>query len=247
MKPGRGSFLLPLGVFLLGAAAVVSARSARPSPSHTIPGREFRLSPPPPRTVSPEEPPPPPQQPVVDPARAYETQAWLGILITLAVVAAVICAAWLVLRVVRALHTHGAPLREEVDVTADPVSAPRDLGAVAGAFVAARAELDNGPPAGAVCRAWRKLEFAAAAGGVPRRPHETADQFTSRALSALPLDAAALKRLESLYQQERYSGRVLDEAAVAAAEAALRRLLTSLPQADANLRQADSPAGGEAV
>ncbi|MBV7411407.1 DUF4129 domain-containing protein [Dermabacteraceae bacterium TAE3-ERU27] len=238
MKTGRGSLLMPLGVFLLGAAAVVSARSARPAPSHTIPGRELRLSPPPPRTVSPEAPPPPPQQPVVDPARAYETQAWLGIVITLAVVAAVICAAWLVLRIVQALRTHRAPLREPVGAEAPSVSAPRELGAVADAFAAAREELDTGPPEGAVCRAWRKLEAVAATGGVPRRSHETADQFTSRALAALPLDAAALRRLESLYQQERYSGRALSPALVADAEKALHHLQESL-------REGAAQAGGE--
>ena len=226
---GRGDrLLIPLGVLLLGAATVVSARSARPAPSHTIPGRELRISPPPPRTVSPEEPPPPPQQPVVDPAHAYETQAWLGMVITLAAVAAVICAAWIVLRIIRALGTHSVPTREAVSVADSPAAAAKNLEAVADAFSAARTELDNGPPEGAICRAWRTLEDAVAADGVPRRPHETADQFTVRVLATLPLDSDALRSLETLYQQERYSGKVLSPELVAAAETALQRLQESL-------------------
>ena len=65
-----------------------------------------------------------------------------------------------------------------------------------------RAEAD---PRRAIIAAYARLERVLAAGGVPRRPAETTQEYVPRVLGALALDPWAIERLTSLFTQAKFS------------------------------------------
>ncbi len=84
---------------------------------------------------------------------------------------------------------------------------------------------DGGEPGDAVVRAWLLLERAAADAGLTRKPHQTPTEFTTAVFTDLRVDAGALDRLRTLYQQARFSSRPVGEDDVDLAQEALDRLV----------------------
>lgn len=97
-------------------------------------------------------------------------------------------------------------------------------------------EDDRVPPGDAVIAAWVALEESAARSGVVRDRAQTASEFTLDVLDATQADAAATRRLLSLYLAARYSEHRLTAADVATA----RDALTLLADGVAHLRRADA-------
>jgi Domain of unknown function (DUF4129) len=87
---------------------------------------------------------------------------------------------------------------------------------------------EGGDPGDAVVLAWLALEEAAAESGTARRPHETPTEFTTSVLGGLRVDVAALDELRGLYQRARFSRHAVTEDDVAAATAALDRVVDGL-------------------
>lgn len=95
---------------------------------------------------------------------------------------------------------------------------------------------DRVPPGDAVIAAWVALEESAARSGVVRDRSQTASELTVDVLDATQADAAATRRLLSLYLAARYSEHRLTPQDVAAA----RDALTLLAEGVAHLRTADA-------
>lgn len=68
-----------------------------------------------------------------------------------------------------------------------------------------RARLEEGPPRNAVVACWLEIEEVAAAGGVRRRPAETATELGRRLLDVLGADEDAVAVLAAAYHRARYS------------------------------------------
>jgi hypothetical protein len=92
-----------------------------------------------------------------------------------------------------------------------------------------RAEAD---PRRAVIAAYARLERVLAAHGQPRRPADTAEEHVSRALSTLDVDRRAVRRLEELYLQAKFSQHAIDAGMKDAAIGALERVRDDLRSAD---------------
>ena len=95
----------------------------------------------------------------------------------------------------------------------------------------------------AVVAAYARLERVLAAHGQPRRPADTPEEHVSRALAALDVDRRAVRRLEGLYLEAKFSHHTVDRDMKDAAIAALERVRDDLRAAD---RGAPIPVGAPA-
>lgn len=134
------------------------------------------------------------------------------------------------------LLAHVLP-RRPVDDVVDP-DAPRagvEVGVpeAGDALAAADAALAAGAdPREVVIACWVRLEAAAEARGLGRRPAETATDVARRWLAGGP-DRAAVDELAALYHEARYSTHPVSEAHRARARAAVSRLRLPVPGAAA--------------
>jgi Domain of unknown function (DUF4129) len=92
-----------------------------------------------------------------------------------------------------------------------------------------RAEAD---PRRAVVAAYARLERVLAAYGQPRRPADTPEEHVSRALATLDVDRRAVRGLETLYLEAKFSHHTVDRDMKQAAIAALERVRDDLRAAD---------------
>jgi hypothetical protein len=88
--------------------------------------------------------------------------------------------------------------------------------------------VESGTPTDAVIACWVALEQAAAAIDVPRRPAETAAEFTARVFGVSKVSQADLHTLAELYREARYSTHGSSEEARATARETLTRLRAEL-------------------
>jgi len=72
--------------------------------------------------------------------------------------------------------------------------------------------LQEGSPRNAIVACWVDLEEAAAAAGLPRRPHETSAEYTVRVLRTWDIAPDAMGALAELYREARYSHHPMTEA-----------------------------------
>jgi hypothetical protein len=91
-------------------------------------------------------------------------------------------------------------------------------------------ELDDGDadPRRAVIACWVRLERAAEAAGVPRRPGDTSTDLVVRLLADRQVNSAVLGDFASVYREARYSPHTVDETMRGQARAALRLLRDEL-------------------
>ncbi|MBF9133751.1 DUF4129 domain-containing protein [Plantactinospora sp. S1510] len=109
--------------------------------------------------------------------------------------------------------------------TAEEVVAALDAGLV---------DLSDGDadPRKAVIACWVRLEQAAAAAGVERRPGDTPAELVTRLLGAgRPVSADVLAAFAEVYREARYATHTVDERMRAQARSALQRLRTELTTA----------------
>jgi hypothetical protein len=92
-----------------------------------------------------------------------------------------------------------------------------------------RAEAD---PRRAIIAAYARLERVLAAGGVPRRPAETAQEYVPRVLASLALDPAAIERLANLFTRAKFSQHDVDTAMKEEAIDALEEVRDELRRAE---------------
>jgi Domain of unknown function (DUF4129) len=71
---------------------------------------------------------------------------------------------------------------------------------------------DGEDPRGAVIAAYRRMEQALSAAGLPRRPAETAREYVVHALTSLELRAEPPRALTTLFERARFSVRPIDVA-----------------------------------
>ncbi|MDW5323286.1 DUF4129 domain-containing protein [Plantactinospora sp. KLBMP9567] len=152
---------------------------------------------------------------------------YLGAVLCGAVVVAVLVALlWALsrdlLRRRRGLARPGARKLRSAEQTAEEVVAALDAGLV---------DLSDtdADPRKAVIACWVRLEQAAAAAGVERRPGDTPTDLVTRLLGAgRPVSADVLAAFADVYREARYATHTVDERMRAQAVAALRRLRTEL-------------------
>lgn len=108
--------------------------------------------------------------------------------------------------------------------------------------------LQEGDPRNAIVACWVDLEDAAAAAGLPRRPHETAAEYTVRVLHTWDVAPDAMGALAELYREARYSRHPLTEEHRAAAVERLNAIHDDLRRVIATADGPTSPAeaGGRA-
>lgn len=155
--------------------------------------------------------------------------SWLGWLIQVAILVAVLLlAARVVVGLVRRWRDRRRPERSE-DVEFDVLGSPERL---ARAFVedagTQQQELATGPPRNGIVAAWSRFELQAADLGANPHPWETSSEFTLRILDRIGADAGAVQRLAELFREARYSEHPMDEADRDAAAEALERIRLSL-------------------
>ncbi|MFY1673121.1 DUF4129 domain-containing protein [Plantactinospora sp. WMMB334] len=215
---------------LLALAALAAAHSSlgvtRVAPPADIvptieqPGRTAAVTEPSPTPVVPGQP------------GAY-LPGWLptvGAVLCGAVVAAVLGALlWALLRDLlrrrRNVSRTAARQLRSAEQTAEEVVAALDAGLV---------DLDDtdADPRRAVIACWVRLEQAAAAAGVERRPGDTPTDLVTRLLGAgRPVSADVLAAFADVYREARYATHTVDERMRGQARAALRRLRTELTSA----------------
>ncbi|GIG89477.1 DUF4129 domain-containing protein [Plantactinospora endophytica] len=180
----------------------------------------------------------PPEQPVPaeslasaepGPSGSYlpEWVPYVGTVLCTAVVLAVVVALlWALardlLRRRRGLARPGARKLRSAEQTAEEVVAALDAGLV---------ELSDtdADPRKAVIACWVRLEQAAAAAGVERRPGDTPTDLVTRLLGAgRPVSADVLAAFADVYREARYATHTVDERMRTQARSALHRLRTEL-------------------
>ncbi|MGX7676243.1 DUF4129 domain-containing protein [Plantactinospora sp. DSM 117369] len=122
----------------------------------------------------------------------------------------------------RGLARPGARKLRSAEQTAEEVVAALDAGLV---------DLSDtdADPRKAVIACWVRLEQAAAAAGVERRPGDTPTDLVTRLLGGgRPVSADVLAAFADVYREARYATHTVDERMRAQALAALRRLRTEL-------------------
>jgi uncharacterized membrane protein YozB (DUF420 family) len=133
--------------------------------------------------------------------------AWLPLIVIAALVLAAYLA-WRLSRKRRALAEHedetvAESLAQAIDDTLDDLRRERD-------------------PRRAIIAAYARMERALAAFGIPRRPHETQQEYLGRILGGLEVDTAAIRRLTDLFTQAKFShhevGPAMKEEAIDALE-----------------------------
>lgn len=87
---------------------------------------------------------------------------------------------------------------------------------------------DDGDPRRAVIACWVRLEKAAEAAGVPRRPGDTSTDLVVRLLADRAVNGAVLNDFAALYREARYSPHRVDTSMRDDARAALRLLRDEL-------------------
>jgi Domain of unknown function (DUF4129) len=87
---------------------------------------------------------------------------------------------------------------------------------------------DDGDPRRAVIACWVRLERAAEAAGVPRKPGDTSTDLVVRLLGTRSVNSAVLNDLAAVYREARYSPHVVDASMRDEARAALRLLRDEL-------------------
>lgn len=87
---------------------------------------------------------------------------------------------------------------------------------------------DEGDPRGAVISCWVRLEKAAEAAGVPRKPGDTSTDLVLRLLADRAVTGAVLNDFAALYREARYSPHRVDASMRDDARAALRLLRDEL-------------------
>jgi hypothetical protein len=163
-----------------------------------------------------------------DPSVAYEPEfAWLPVIIVLGLaLAAVVAYAVAVRRSSRAARSQDALVEQLAAVFDDTLD---DL----------RAESD---PRRAVIAAYARLERVLAAHGIARRAAETPEEYLTRILRALAIDAEAVRRLTDLFSRAKFSQHAVDFGMKEEAIEALEHVRDELGEAAA-MREAP-PAGG---
>ncbi|MEO3742149.1 DUF4129 domain-containing protein [Plantactinospora sp. B5E13] len=181
-------------------------------------------------------------QPSAEPGGGY-LPAWLQTagLVLCGVVAAVLVGAllWalvrdLLRRRITVARAGRAGPRRSAAQTAEEVVAALDAGLVD------LSDTDTDPRR-AVIACWVRLEQAAAAAGVERRPGDTPTDLVTRLLrGGRPVSADVLGAFAEVYRQARYATHTVDERMRGQARSALQRLRTELtaPQ------EAQTPTGG---
>jgi len=92
------------------------------------------------------------------------------------------------------------------------------------------AALEEGEPRNAIVACWLSLEESVRDAGLPRRPSETAAEFTQRVLLTLAVEPRMLAGFAELYREARFSAHPMDERARRGAQAALRSLHDDLAE-----------------
>lgn len=183
------------------------------------------------------EPTPTPQGPPTPwhpPGTGMTAPAWLGAVIEILLVAALLVGLFFVLRalvraVARVVREIQLPEVETNDAANWQLVAREEL---SGAVTAGADQIETGTPSDAIVACWLALERAAAAAGVARQPSETPAELTVRVLAACWVSRAALERLADLYREARFSAHGLPESARAEARDALRLLRRELAPVD---------------
>lgn len=148
-------------------------------------------------------------------------------------VAALLVLAWLLYRGVRRLRdlvrwrSRPPPKAElvEFDVLDDPDALAEEIRADAGEQFDL---LFGGTPRNAIVACWDRFEEQAERVNAARKPWETSSEFTLRLLDAVSADSAAVRRLEALYREARFSEHEIDESRRASAVEALQAIHASL-------------------
>lgn len=112
-----------------------------------------------------------------------------------------------------------------------PYAAPADTRREVVAAVDAGLEdlsAEDGDPRRAVIACWVRLERAAAAAGVPRRPGDTSTDLVTRLLSGRALTPQVLAGFATVYREARYATHAVDDRMRQQAISALRRLRAEL-------------------
>lgn len=86
----------------------------------------------------------------------------------------------------------------------------------------------GGAPRNAIVACWDRFEEQAERVGAARKPWETSSEFTLRLLEAVAADQAAVRRLEGLYREARFSDHDIDESRRESALEALGAIHASL-------------------
>jgi uncharacterized membrane protein YidH (DUF202 family) len=98
----------------------------------------------------------------------------------------------------------------------------------------------EGDPRRAIIAAFARLERVLAAGGVPRRPAETAQEYVARVLQSLALEPGAIQRLTSLFSRAKFSLHEVDETMKEEAIDALEEVRDELRVAEERSRVSES-------
>ena len=98
----------------------------------------------------------------------------------------------------------------------------------------------EGDPRRAIIAAFARLERVLAAGGVPRRPAETAQEYVARVLHSLALEPGAIERLTRLFTRAKFSLHEVDETMKEEAIDALEEVRDELRVAEERSRVSES-------
>lgn len=118
-----------------------------------------------------------------------------------------------------------APVEAEFDVLDDPRPLVHEIRRDA---MYQYQLLLGGTPRNAIVGCWDRFEEQAERVGAARRPWETSSEFTMRLLEAVAADGRAVRDLEQLYREARFSDHEITEANRAAALDALRTIHDSI-------------------
>jgi len=166
---------------------------------------------------------------VHQPDQGWTVPPAVGDAILAVLVSALLVGLWLLLRALWRYLQPGPPEEELFDVDIDPLGDPVLLGQALRATVAeGEALLAGGEPRNAVVACWEAFERTLSEAGVPREPWETSSELIVRALARVDADHAAVRRLEALYREARFSEHPVGEAERDAARAALAAIRASL-------------------
>jgi Domain of unknown function (DUF4129) len=154
---------------------------------------------------------------------AYQAEfAWIPVLVVVALAVAAVAAYVLAARRRRPLAESDAAAAEDLadvlDETLDDLRAEPD---------ARRA----------VIAAYARLERAFAAAGLPRRRHETAEEYVPRVLGGLEVDEEPVRTLTDLFEAAKFSHHVVSDEMKLSAVAALERIRDDLRAAAARAEE----------
>lgn len=162
--------------------------------------------------------------PIAEPGDSTTSDV-VSLLIEIAVIVVIAAAIYLLGRLVRRAVGPSAPdAQPGVPVPAPPTGTRELVDAVDDSLAA----LAEGPIDDVIIACWVRLEDAAGAAGVARRPWETPAELTVRVLARFDVPGAAIDRLLTRYRTARYSRHRLGEDDRAVAIAALREIRTAI-------------------